>query len=242
MKYKWHQEGYWEERIGEDWAKKFKILQERGVLDKVLPYVLRQYSTKVICPDIKDVFKAFKLCPWKELKVVIIGQDPYHDIHNGKIRATGLAFANNPEQHVFYSPSLDKIMESVRRDRKLELPLEVDPSLESWAKQGVLLLNTALTVEQGKPGSHATAWSPFTTGIIEILSEYNNGLIFLLWGGHARKYKKYINQNLHHILEYSHPASVVYRGNGEWGCTHFGEVNEILKKNNNMEIKWTETP
>ena len=190
---------------------------------------------RTILPDTSRTFKAFRLCPLKNVRVVILGQDPYHD---GS--ATGLAFANRTGTRKV-SPSLKNIITAVEIDygNKHEVNvkglLDIDVSLESWARQGVLLLNTALTVEQGKAGSHTELWKDFTRMFIEMLSRNKSNLVFVLWGKKAQYYEQYIRGN-QTILKAAHPASESYTGgnSGFYTCGHFNIINETIDKS----IEW----
>ena len=192
-----------------------------------------------VYPKGSDIMKAFSLCPIEETKVVIIGQDPYHDG-----TATGLAFAN-PTHCESISPSLRMIIEEIETDVGMVV-LPFNQNLEHWAPQGVLLLNTALTVNQGKPGSHITVWDKFTTDFIKSFSKVKQKVVYMLWGRYAQGYEKYIHKN-NHILTASHPVNEIYRGKGKGGflgCNHFTKANEIILKEHgeDEQIEWRYTP
>lgn len=177
----------------------------------------------VIYPDTKNTFRAFKLCQLKDTKVVILGQDPYHD---GS--ATGLAFANSATSPRI-SPSLKNIFKAIETDYDT-FCINFDETLETWAEDGVLMLNTALTVEKGKAGSHLDMWKPFTEELITRLSSTKDDLIFVLWGKKAQEYEKLIKgDNI--ILKAPHPAAESYTGGraGFYTCGHFSAINRILK-------------
>lgn len=160
---------------------------------------------------------------------------PYPNEYKNEPVACGLAFA--PRDPEYMPPSLRIIYETLKETvYSDELTFPVDLNMQEWAKQGVLLLNTALTVRKGKPGSHIPYWQFFTNAVIETLNE-TTGIIFLLWGNDAKKFRPMINETNHYILECSHPASSIYK-KGPWECNHFTRVNEILKINHNEEIKW----
>lgn len=179
-----------------------------------------KYKSTIVYPTAKDIFKAFRLCTPDKLKVVILGQDPYHD---GS--AIGLAFGNHPDMK--RSPSLRKILEVVDN-----IAIDEDPSLQTWARQGVLLLNTALTVEKSKPGSHSKLWLTFTQRMITAISRAFPDAIFLLWGSHAKAFKPLLNSSTR-VLEAEHPAYSIYKGR-KWDCNHFEEVNNML----DAKIEW----
>lgn len=177
-----------------DWYPLMTPILHSQIFQRIAAHIrMRRAEGHVILPNTRDTFKAFRLCPLKDVKVVILGQDPYHD---GS--ATGLAFANHADKRKV-SPSLKNIITAVETDYgasqgvNVKGLLDVDITLESWARQGVLLLNTALSVEKGKAGSHTDLWKPFTKMIIEALSLYRNNLVFVLWG---KKHK-----NMRHTLE-----------------------------------------
>lgn len=199
-----------------------------GILIKQLENL---YKTEKIWPEQKKVFRTFQLTNYRDLKVVIIGQDPYPNS-----RANGLAFANSNNTGSL-SPSLRKIREVIEDDYYQGLNLNFDQTLESWAKQGVLLINTALTVEEGNAGSHAVKWEKFTQGVLEQLSLYNPGTIYVLWGGYAKGFKKYINQESNHIIEAEHPAASLYGGGRKWNFS-FKKIDEITTKLYGDKIKW----
>lgn len=230
-KFPWRNKQFWEQQIGTKWTNVLTPLLRSEYVHELMIKLRDAYDQKEpeIFPKKLDLFKAFRLTPFEDVKVIIIGQDPYH---NG--RATGLAFANPIEFHNKPSPALRRILK--------ELPsLGSDCTLESWTKQGVLLLNTALTVERKNPGCHASIWSPFTAEVLRLMSENHSGLIFLLWGKHAQGLKKHINENLHYIIESEHPTAGVYSGNPQWDCNDcFIKTNTLLLGNNGVDamIQW----
>jgi uracil-DNA glycosylase len=189
-----------------------------------------RYS-KCIYPEQEDVFKAFQKCPYDKLSVIILGQDPYT---SGE--ATGLAFAN-PKDSKSLSPSLRMIKDTIARTIYKGQEFNFDPSLESWAEQGILLLNVALTVESPNPLSHMRHWTDFTEGVLRKLSEVNSGIVYCLWGKSANAYDIYINPYSNTILRYNHPAYAIYQGI-PWECDHFIQINNYLKSFNNKTIIW----
>lgn len=191
-----------------------------------------KYSKASILPEKSEVLRAFNLCPYKDLKVVLIGQDPYPQ----KGVATGLAFGNKRGTSVL-SPSLELIKEASINFTIPKGVVEFDETLESWAKQGVLLLNSALTVEENKIGSHTLIWRPFVTSLIEKLSEVNSGIIYVLFGKQAQSYIPYINANSNYIIKSLHPAYYARLGMA-MPCDCFEKVNDILMKNHGTTIKW----
>lgn len=225
-------------QIEKNWLTKLTPFIDSEQFDNIIEGIKQSKAKgKRIAPDSKDLFNAFFICPYNELKVIIIGQDPYHNFINNKPVAEGLSFSSGAG--LYCPPSLKNIIKEVERDiyNGFDLHVSADYSLRRWAAQGVLLLNTALTVEESTPGSHIKLWKPFTEYIFKILNENNSGLIFMLWGNEAQKYEELINTNLHYIIKAPHPSPLNTRlpfaGNG---C--FSKCNEILLKNNNHKIIW----
>jgi uracil-DNA glycosylase len=184
-----------------------------------------------VFPEEKDVFNAFSATPFESVKVVILGQDPYH----GPNQAHGLCFSVLPG--VKTPPSLANMYKELQQDIDgFETPNH--GYLQSWAEQGVLLLNTVLTVEQGQAHSHKhLGWELFTDKVIEQLNEYGNNIIFLLWGSHAHKKGASIDNKKHQVLKAPHPSPLsAYRG--FFGCKHFSKTNELLKQQGKSEINW----
>lgn len=197
-------------------------------------------STKPVCPLLKDTFKAFEVCPYDNLKVVVIGQDCYPDMRNGKPVATGIAFGNSkdtPEDE--YSPSLKILMESFIDFSVPHSFINFDPSLEDISRQGVLFINAALTCETGKPGSHMLLWRPFITTFLKNLSKHKAGIVYVLLGTEAQGLKGYIDDSRNYILTDKHPAFYA-RMRTSMPCGIWKSVNDIIKSINGKheEIKW----
>tara|TARA_B100000900_G_scaffold240484_1_gene204498 strand:+ start:999 stop:1673 length:675 start_codon:yes stop_codon:yes gene_type:complete len=195
-----------------------------------LSNILKNFrEKKTILPNERDVFKAFKLCNYNDLKIVIIGQDPYHNIN----QAHGLAFSVKSKK---IPPTLSNIIKELRNDVKIEIPR--NGNLERWAKQGVLLINSTLTVEHNKPNSHKhIGWQKFTDNIISYISKNKKGIIFMIWGNHAKNKVKLIDKSRHHILIAPHPSPLsAYRG--FFGCKHFSKSNSILISQRKKTIDW----
>ena len=186
---------------------------------------------KVIYPPAADVFNAFKYTEFADVKVVILGQDPYH----GPNQAHGLCFSVLPG--VAVPPSLVNIYKELQRDIPgFEIPGH--GYLLSWAQQGVLLLNTVLTVEAGKAHSHASlGWEKFTDRVIAALNDHRDGLVFLLWGNHAQKKGQYIDRQRHHVLMAPHPSPLSAH-RGFLGCGHFSKTNQFLTETGQQPITW----
>ncbi|WP_391088214.1 uracil-DNA glycosylase [Vibrio sp. NH-UV-68] len=186
---------------------------------------------KVIYPPSQDVFNAFKATEFHDVKVVIIGQDPYH----GPNQAHGLCFSVLPG--VKTPPSLLNMYKELAQDiAGFDIPQH--GYLQSWAEQGVLLLNTVLTVEQGKAHSHAkSGWETFTDKVIEAINHHQSGVVFLLWGAHAQKKGRFIDRSRHHVLAGPHPSPLSAH-RGFFGCRHFSQTNQILIQQGKPPIEW----
>ena len=220
-----------EEYFG-DWSKVIDL----NMTDRIIKELsLSNYS---ICPLKKDVFKAFRLCSFNNLRVVILGYDPYNDLYKGKPRATGIAFANaasTPEKD--YSPSLEILKESVIDYTKPHGIITFDPSLEKWEKQGVLLLNSALTCNLGHPGSHLLKWRPFTQLLLTNLSRCSTGIVYLLLGNDAQAFEPYINKKFNHVIRCRHP-SYYARTNTRMPSDIWRQINDILIGQSGYGIEW----
>lgn len=182
-----------------------------------------------IYPPGSQIFKAFELTPVDSVKVVILGQDPYH----GPGQAMGLSFSVPADMPA--PPSLKNIFKEIHDD--LGIQMSGYPDLEKWARQGVLLLNAVLTVRAGSPASHSSiGWTEFTDAVIKYISDHCSGVVFLLWGNFARSKKALIDTTRHHVLEAAHPSPLA-RG-AFFGCRHFSKTNEILIKEGKTPIDW----
>ncbi len=203
---------------------------EKKYFTDLRSFIKNEYSTKVIFPPPKLIFNAFNLTPVNKVKVIIIGQDPYH----GEGQAHGLSFSVPTD--IKTPPSLMNIYKELNTDINKDIPNH--GLLENWARQGVLLLNSVLTVESGKANSHKNVgWEKFTESVISLISKKKEGLVFLLWGSYAHKKEEFINSNNHLILKSVHP-SPLSAYNGFFGSKHFSKTNNFLKKNNIKEIVW----
>ena len=185
---------------------------------------------KIIYPPENELFSAFAETPSDQLKVVILGQDPYH----GPGQAHGLSFSVPPGMPL--PPSLRNILKELKTD--LNIPIPAHGCLKKWANQGVLLLNTSFTVEQNKPQSHANiGWTQFTDKVIRTLNDYPAPLVFLLWGAHAQSKHALITEKQHLILTAPHPSPLSAH-RGFWGCRHFSQANAFLQSNGREAIDW----
>lgn len=213
-----------------DW--KFLLKEEftKDYFKEILNFLNKEYNNKNIYPPKEELFSVFNKSNFADIKVVILGQDPYHQ----KGQGNGIAFSVN--EGIKLPPSLRNIYKEI--ENEFQIKMSVNGNLLPWLKQGVFLLNTVLTVEESKANSHKNiGWEIFTDEVIKILSLKKNKLVFLLWGKNAQDKEKLIDVNKHLILKSSHPSPLsVYRG--FWGNNHFLKANEFLKKNNLKEIKW----
>lgn len=210
-----------------------KVIDSK-ILNTTLQKLDKEYKVKSILPLKNEVFKAFNLCNYNGLKIVIIGQDPYPQ----KDIATGLAFGNKKGTSLYnLSPSLQVLRDAVINIDKPHNSIIFDVTLEEWAKQGILLLNSSLTIEENKVGSHIMLWRPFISNLLKNLSLYNSGIIYLLLGKTAQTFKPYINKNSNIILEENHPAYYV-RTNTNMPSEVFEVINVLVKNNYGVSIKW----
>ncbi|MCE2570925.1 uracil-DNA glycosylase [Motilimonas eburnea] len=214
------------------WTDVIGVEKQQDYFQQILAFVMGERAQgKVIYPPQNEVFNAFKLTELADVKVVILGQDPYH----GPNQAHGLCFSVRPG--VKTPPSLVNIYKELQTD----IPGFVIPEhgfLQSWAEQGVLLLNTVLTVEAGKAHSHAKCgWETFTDKVIEQVNQHCDGVVFLLWGAHAQKKGAIVDTQRHHVLTAPHPSPLSAH-RGFFGCKHFSKTNQILASLGKDPIDW----
>ena len=218
-------------KIADSWKNILQDEFQKPYFSALSNFVKSEYNHHVCYPDKKDIFSAFHFCAFDKVKVVIIGQDPYHDEN----QANGLCFS--VKEGVKQPPSLVNIFKEIQTDLGTDSPQS--SNLERWATQGVLLLNATLTVRAHEAGSHQKqGWETFTDQVIKQLSDQKEDLIFLLWGGFAKKKAKLIDRQKHHILVSGHP-SPLSANRGYWfGNKHFSKTNKILNQINKSEILW----
>ena len=217
--------------IGNDWDSELSVSWNSSNFNKFYNSVLELYNKKIIYPPKEYIFNALKLTPYKEVKVVIVGQDPYH----GEGEAHGLSFS--VQKGIKLPPSLKNIYKELYND--LNIIPSSNGDLTKWAKQGVLLLNATLTVEKDKANSHANiGWQPLTDYIIKKLNASDRPIVFILWGNFARSKKVFITNPKHLVIESAHPSpfSASY---GFFGSKPFSKANKYLEKNNIQPIDWT---
>ena len=217
-------------RVGNDWQKLFDIEQEKPYYLSLRSFLKHEYATEVVFPPMDEIFQAFCLTPLSETKVVLVGQDPYHE----EGQAMGLSFS--VREGTVEPPSLRNIKEELRNEGLLHEPWSSD--LSRWAKQGVLLLNSTLTVRAHQAASHqGKGWEIFTDNAIKALNEDSKPKVFLLWGSYAKSKKVMITNPAHLILESAHPSPLsAYRG--FFGNGHFKKANDFLVSNGMDPIIW----
>lgn len=217
--------------IHESWQKQLQDEFDKPYFEKLIQFVKEAYQTATCYPKVNQIFAAFDRCTYDNTRVVIIGQDPYH----GAGQANGLCFSVN--DGVAFPPSLSNIFKEIQSD--LGKPIPQTGNLERWADQGVLLLNATLTVKENLAGSHQNqGWETFTDAVIQKISDEKQDVVFLLWGGFAKKKGAKIDRTKHHVLETGHP-SPLSANRGLWfGNKHFSKTNAFLKAKNLQEIVW----
>ena len=213
------------------WFKELKTEFKKPYMRDLRSFLAKEkLKNRIVCPESSKIFYSLMLTPLESTKVVIIGQDPYH----GEGQAQGLAFSVESDRAI--PPSLVNIFKEIKSDMNIEPPVHGD--LSNWSRQGVLLLNSVLTVEKGNPASHAgRGWEGFTDKIIEILNK-RDGLVFLLWGAHAQKKGLTIDRRRHLVLEAPHPSPLSAH-RGFFGCKHFSKTNKFLRERRDLEIQWS---
>jgi uracil-DNA glycosylase len=219
-----------EVKIESSWKDALQSEFDKEYFIKLTEFVRNEYRTKLIFPPASLIFNAFDQCPFSNVKVVIIGQDPYH----GDGQAHGLCFSVN--DGVAFPPSLLNIFKEIQRDLGISSP--TSGNLIRWAQQGVLLLNATLTVQAHAAASHqGRGWETFTDAVIHKLATQKNGLVFMLWGSYAQRKGEFIDVNKHLILKSVHPSPLsAYRG--FIGNNHFSQANNYLKAQNKEIINW----
>lgn len=222
-----------EVRIEESWKKALADEFEKDYFKDLSAFVKGEYKVREIYPAPKYIFRAFDMCPFNEVKVVILGQDPYHGLH----QANGLSFAVH--EGIVLPPSLQNIFKEIEAD--IGIKPELNGDLSRWAGQGVLLLNATLTVRAGSPASHqGKGWETFTTEAIKKLSDEREHLVFILWGNYAKEKGKVIDRTKHLVLESAHPSPFSAHNSpfGFFGSKPFSKANEYLKEHRMREIDW----
>ena len=216
--------------IANSWKEHLQNEFKKPYFKELVSFVKKEYQTKKIYPPGKFIFNAFDKCPFDEVEVVLLGQDPYH----GEGQANGLCFSVN--DGITFPPSLNNIFKEIKND--IGKPIPTTGNLERWAVQGVLLLNATLTVRANQPGSHQKkGWEEFTDAVIQTLSDQKKSLVFILWGAYAQKKGAIIDSTKHLVLKAAHPSPFSV-DKGFFGCKHFSKTNDYLRSKNKKEIDW----
>jgi len=217
-------------RIEESWSNVLNQEFEKTYFQGLIEFVKQEYASKTIYPKGKDIFRAFDACPFDEVKVVILGQDPYH----GPGQANGLCFS--VREGITFPPSLVNIFKEIKNDLGKDIPPH--GSLERWAKQGVLLLNATLTVRAHQAGSHQNkGWETFTDAVVQALATQKKNLVYMLWGSYAQKKAAIVNPKENLVLKSPHPSPLSAH-RGFLGCGHFSKANQYLAEHGLGEIEW----
>lgn len=217
-------------RLEKSWKNALEAEFGKPYFQKLTDFIKSEYKTKTVFPPPAQIFRAFDACPFDNVRVVILGQDPYH----GPGQANGMCFSVTPGTP--FPPSLQNIFKEIINELGGEIPTTGD--LSHWAEQGVLLLNATLTVEAHKAGSHQNkGWEAFTDAAIQALSDQKDGLVFLLWGSYARKKGAIIDREKHLVLESPHPSPLSAH-RGFFGNNHFKKTNDYLLSRLQMPIDW----
>ena len=217
-------------KIAADWKEILKEEFERPYFEELTKFVRTEYANGTIYPSGRNIFRAFDKCPFAELKVVIIGQDPYH----GPGQANGLCFSVN--DGIPFPPSLQNIFKEINDD--IGTPIPRSGELDRWAEQGVLLLNSVLTVQAHNAASHAGhGWEQFTDAVVRTINERKQGVVYMLWGSYAQKKGLIADPQQNLILKSVHPSPLsAYRG--FFGCKHFSQANTYLQSIGKSPINW----
>lgn len=217
-------------RIESSWKVALASEFDKPYFHELTTFVKNEYKNATVYPPPKEIFSAFDHCPVDQVKVVIIGQDPYHNPG----QANGLCFSVH--DGVPMPPSLQNIFKEIHSD--VGVPIPTSGNLEHWATQGVLLLNATLTVRANQAGSHQNhGWEIFTDAVIQYLSENKTGLVFLLWGNYAKQKGSIIDTGKHHVLTAAHPSPFSAHS-GFFGCKHFSKTNALLEQAGKTPISW----
>ena len=219
-----------EVRMAEDWKAVIGEEFSKPYFEELISFVKQEYATTQVFPAGRNIFRAFDKCPFDKVKVVIIGQDPYH----GDGQANGLCFSVN--EGVPFPPSLKNIFKEVYDD--VGTPIPTSGELDRWAEQGVLLLNSVLTVKAHNAASHAgRGWERFTDAVVRAIAERSEGVVYMLWGSYAQRKGQFIDRRRHLVLTAVHPSPLsAYRG--FIGCGHFSQANAYLQQHGQTPINW----
>lgn len=217
-------------KIEESWQNVLQDEFEKPYFKNLVSFVKDEYTTQKVYPGGNQIFNAFQKCPFDKVKVVILGQDPYH----GPNQAHGLAFSVS--DNVRIPPSLLNVFKEIKNDLGKEMP--ATGNLERWAEQGVLLLNATLTVQAGKAGSHQKkGWEEFTDAVVQKVNDLKENIVFMLWGAYAQKKGAFIDEEKHLVLKAAHPSPFA-ADRGFFGSRHFSKANKYLQEHGKEPIEW----
>ncbi|RDV16411.1 uracil-DNA glycosylase [Pontibacter diazotrophicus] len=217
-------------KIEESWQNVLQDEFEKPYFKNLVSFVKDEYTTQKVYPGGNQIFNAFQKCPFDEVKVVILGQDPYH----GPNQANGLAFSVSDQVRI--PPSLLNVFKEIKNDIGKEMP--ATGNLERWAEQGVLLLNATLTVQAGKAGSHQKkGWEEFTDAVVQKVNDLKENVVFMLWGAYAQKKGAFIDEEKHLVLKAAHPSPFA-ADRGFFGSHHFSKANKYLEEHGKDPIEW----
>ncbi|MFD2998864.1 uracil-DNA glycosylase [Pontibacter toksunensis] len=217
-------------KIEESWQNVLQDEFEKPYFNQLVSFVKDEYTTQKVYPAGNQIFNAFEKCTFDKVKVVILGQDPYH----GPNQANGLAFSVSDKVRI--PPSLLNVFKEIKSDLGKEMP--TSGNLERWAEQGVLLLNATLTVQAGKAGSHQKkGWEEFTDAVVEKVNDLKEHVVFMLWGAYAQKKGAFIDEGKHLVLTAAHPSPFA-ADRGFFGSRHFSKANQYLREHGKEPIEW----
>lgn len=223
----------WLSQIDPSWKQVLKSYLDAGKLEAIHAWVGREYQQNVCRPIFTEIFTAFNLTPFNNIKVVVVGQDPYP----GPVEAMGMSFSVH--RGIKVPGSLRNIYKCMQTDKDLTFTPPKHGDLTAWARQGVFLLNAVLTVKQGAANSHAKkGWESFTDEVIKVINRDNNHVVFMLWGAYAQEKAKAVEKNKHCVLEACHPSPLSASKGGFYTCQHFSKANKYLKQHGRGEINW----
>jgi uracil-DNA glycosylase len=231
---------YWEEQLG-DWAQKLKpILTDTEYINKLFNYLKQESLRTQVYPAFDNIFNAFNYCAYKDLKIVIFGLQPTPFIApwNSKPLSNGLAYGNHQMPMNGFQHETNKVTMCIEQEIYGGLKIDTDNSMTTLAKQGILLLNCSLTSVADKKGLHLKPWEKFVKFVIQTINKNNSGIIFCLWGEDLMQLEPLIDKKLHYVLTEKTSPTEAVRNDVDWHCTHFNDINKILKKNNNLIINW----
>lgn len=224
----------WLSQLDSSWKQVLKSFLDAGKLQAIHAWVSREYQQSVCRPIFSEIFTAFNLTPFNNIKVVVVGQDPYP----GPVEAMGMSFSVH--RGIKVPGSLRNIYKCMQTDKDMKFTPPKHGDLTAWARQGVFLLNAVLTVKQGLANSHAKkGWESFTDEVIKVINRDNNHVVFMLWGAYAQEKARSVDKSKHCVLEACHPSPLSAAKGGFYTCQHFSKANKYLKQHGRGEIDWS---